>query len=108
MSIKPCHSTLKFISLYHNCTLALISLPFQSPVKRTSFPCIGNLWFVSAIGCNIKPLNFTNHIFSVNGKWHGIQNSTSSLHNSLHTWEFAGAVYFVELLMAPHMYSAQH
>ena len=26
---------------------------------------MGNLWLVLAIGCNIKPLNFTNHKFPV-------------------------------------------
>ena len=37
------------------------------------FPCKGKLWFVFAIGCNIKPLNFTNHKCHItqtgNGTW---------------------------------------
>ena len=37
-----------------------LRIPYPVPV------CVmGNLWFVFAISCNIKPLNFTNHNFSV-------------------------------------------
>ena len=34
-------------------------------VRMRPFSVMGNLWFVRAIGCNIKRLNFTNHKFPI-------------------------------------------
>ena len=49
-----------------------------SEFMRTSnfhFPCMGNLWSVFAIGCNIKLMNFTNHYYiSCHANQNGIQN----------------------------------